>query len=99
MIEVLAAARVIRPHGLDVSERLDADPHVGPRGRNHERRDAVALVLGRGIAGRGLVAEASAGSDASQPRIVARCDADESGALAAQWFRSIAMSSALRVPE
>ena len=45
VIEVLAAARDIRPHGLDVSVRVGTDPHLLPRRRDHQLLDALQRSL------------------------------------------------------
>src|SRR5690606_30550422 len=41
MVEVLRAARRVDAGRLDVAVGIRADPHLGPRGRDHERLDAL----------------------------------------------------------
>src|SRR5690606_39512177 len=41
MVEVLRAARRVDAGRLDVAVGVGADPHLGPRGRDHERLDAL----------------------------------------------------------
>ena len=41
VVEVLAPTGGVRPDGLDVPERVRADPHLSPGGRNDELADAL----------------------------------------------------------
>src|SRR5690606_37762359 len=45
VVPVLAPALVVGPRGLDVAERVRADPHVGPRRRDGEVADPGQGVL------------------------------------------------------
>src|SRR5581483_4557300 len=64
---LLASARVARGD-LDVALRVRADPHLGPRRRHHERREALELLaLGDALAVGPAIAPARARALAADP--------------------------------
>jgi hypothetical protein len=68
VVAVLPAPGRVGAQRLDVAVGVAADPHVGPRGRDHQRADAVELGgIGERLAGQVVVAEALATPAPGEP--------------------------------
>src|SRR5690606_33626464 len=78
VVAVLLAAARVAAGGLEVAARVGADPHVLPRGRDHERLDAGPLRFGYERAVGGVVREAPAAADAPEAGVGVG-DVDEPG--------------------
>jgi hypothetical protein len=78
VVQVLTPSGVIDPDRLNVSHRVDRDPHVVPRRRDHQLLDPFAVVgIGRGPL-RIDVAESVSGSHPPVSRVISGAHPDQS---------------------